>query len=210
MVEVNNLAEIPYSTFIVLKSFLHVYIIACRCQSTDIYRWFSWNSTAVVHLSHSSHARTLNAVRKPLPPHCKCAFCLSGWKVRSITNGRQRLLASPAVQCTNGCRCWQASCSTYQSARWQLWHALHCSQQSRLRCRAPVRHSFPESTGVCGCSFKGPESFECGFHLFQVFFFFLVMPKVMLSDFVQRLISAAALMTPTAKRNVDKKPLKHI
>lgn len=48
-------------------------------------------------------------------------------------------------------------------------------------------------------------SFVSGF-----FFFFLVMPKVMLSDFVQRLISAAALMTPTAKRNVDKKPLKHV
>lgn len=42
------------------------------------------------------------------------------------------------------------------------------------------------------------------------FLCFLVMPKVMLSDFVQRLISVSALMSPTAKRNVGKKPQKHI
>lgn len=98
MVEVNNSSEIPYSTFNALKSFLHVYISACKCQSTDIYCWFSWNSTAVLHPSHSSHARTPNAVRKPLPPRCKCAFFLSGWKVDPLQTADN--VSSPLLLCS--------------------------------------------------------------------------------------------------------------
>lgn len=140
----------------------------------------------------------------------KCAFFLSGWKVDPLQAADN--VSSPLLLCS------ARMAADADKHHVQPIKALADSSDTPFTAR-----SSPVSGVVPPCGIPSPNlqvhavvvlkawrALNAFFFCFSFFVCFLVMPKVMLSDFVQRLISVAALMTPTAKRNVDKKPLKHI